>query len=186
MSKKQVLVIHGGDTFETYEDYVNYLKNYNFTEEKFQKMKTKRWKDNLQNDLGIEFDVLKPKMPNDRNAKYVEWKIWLDKILPYLRDEVILIGHSLGGVFLAKYLSENKFPIKISQLHIVAAPFNDEKEYLGSFKLLDKLSNIQNQVNDIYLYYSQDDPYDLFLDLEKYTEALPSAKPEIFENRGHF
>ena len=33
--KKQIVVIHGGDTFETYEQYLNFLKNYEINIEKY-------------------------------------------------------------------------------------------------------------------------------------------------------
>ncbi len=184
--KKQVLIIHGGETFASYDEYMRYLKNYEFTEEGFKKTNTRMWKDKLGDTLGKNFEVIKPLMPNSRNAKYGEWKMWLEKMTPFLNENIVIIGHSLGGVFLAKYLSENKFPLKISQLHIVAAPFDDEKEYLGEFKITKNLSSFQKQVSSIFLYFSKDDPYDLFADLEKYAKALPNAKKVIFEDRGHF
>jgi hypothetical protein len=53
-------------------------------------------------------------MPNPMNARYNEWKILFKKIVLLLDDNVILIGHSLGAIFLVKYLSENKFPKKNS------------------------------------------------------------------------
>src|SRR4051812_10882369 len=106
--KKQVVVIHGGDTFGTYEEYIAFLKDFAIDSlEYFMKM---GWKDTLQESLGGAYQVILPKMPNKINAKYVEWKVWFEKLLPLLNNEIILIGHSLGGTFLAKYLSENKLP----------------------------------------------------------------------------
>ncbi len=195
--KKQVLVIHGGETFLSYEKYLEYLKNYEIDFEKIKK-KQNGWKKHLQEDLGDDFEVIQPQMPSFRNAKYAEWKIWLEKYLPILHNNIILIGHSLGGIFWAKYLSENKFPVKISQLHLVSAPFdnNDKKnsrnrnkceEYdLVDFNFSGGLSNVKNQVKNIFLYHSKDDPIVPFVDLEKYTGALPTAKEMVFEDRGHF
>ena len=133
-------------------------------------------------------------MPCGFNTKYVEWKIWIEKFIPYLNDEVILIGHSLGGIFLAKYLSENKFPVRASQLHLVSAPSenNDdesgetEKYVLGDFSLCKSLEGIANQVDKVFLYHSKDDDIVPFNNLEKYKKELPDAKVEIFEDRGHF
>jgi hypothetical protein len=61
-----------------------------------------------------------PEMPNSKNASYKARKIWFEKLFPYLNDEgIILIGLSLGTIFLLKYLTENTFPKTISQLHLV-------------------------------------------------------------------
>ena len=97
--KKQVIVIHGGDTFDTYKEYINFLENYNLD---FKKLQQKGWKSSLAEDLGKDFEVISPRMPNAMNAKYKEWKIMFEKFFPYLKNNLILIGHSLGGIFFGK------------------------------------------------------------------------------------
>ncbi|MDD5146104.1 MAG: hypothetical protein PHF44_04660, partial [Candidatus Pacebacteria bacterium] len=67
LAKKQIVVIHGGDTFETYEDYLAFLNSYEIN---FEKLKIKRWKETLGEGLGNDFEVVSPKMPNPMNAKY--------------------------------------------------------------------------------------------------------------------
>lgn len=183
--KKQVLAIHGGDTFDTYKDYIVFLKNLKID---FEKFKTKGWKDTLDEKLGKDFEVISPKMPNPMNAKYNEWKIMFNKLLPFLSDNIILIGHSLGGIFLAKYLSENKFPKKIKATFLVSAPYDekDVKDSLGDFKLPKKLDKFQKQGGKIFLYHSEDDKVVPFTDLGKYKNSLLDAKIAIFKNRGHF
>ena len=147
--KKQVVVIHGGSAFDSYEDYFSYLKNYKLD---FEKLKRKGWKENLTRDLGVDFEVITPKMPNSLNAKYIEWKIWFEKLIPFLEKEAVLVGHSLGGTFLAKYLSENKFPKKIPGTFLVAAPFNEDKTgrrtnySLADFRLSKSLNLFEKQI----------------------------------------
>ena len=72
---KQVVVIHGGDSFDTYEQFIDSLKNWDVSLETFLP-RTPDWKANLQSDLGSEYQVLTPSMPNKSNARYEEWKIW--------------------------------------------------------------------------------------------------------------
>ena len=33
MNKKQILFIHGGDTYESYEDYLDFIKNIEISED---------------------------------------------------------------------------------------------------------------------------------------------------------
>ena len=124
-------------------------------------------------------------MPCQDNAKYAEWKIWFERLFPFVEDGTILLGGSLGGIFLAKYLSENKFPKKIKALFLVAAPHSDMEGSI-SFDLKKPLQNVKEQCDNIHLYQSQDDPEVNFAEVEKYQKELPGAKLHIFEDRGHF
>jgi hypothetical protein len=183
--KKQIVVIGGGDTFKTYKEYISFLKKIKFD---FERNRTKRWKENLPESLGKDFDIISLKMPNTANARYKEWKILFNKLLPFLRDNVILLGHSLGGIFLAKYLSENKFPKRIKALLLVSAPYSEKGAdyFLGDFRLPKKLNKLENQVEKIFLYQSKDDPIVPFSDVVEYGKALPEAKVSIFKDRKHF
>lgn len=183
--KTQVVIIHGGDTFETYQEYLSSLKDFQIDLDYINK---KGWKKSLQEKLGDDFAVISPKMPNSGNAKYLEWKIWFEKFFPFLNDEVVLIGHSLGGLFLTKYLSENIFPKKIKATLLVAPPFDSaDSEYtLGDFSLPNELIKFQEQGGKIYFYHSKDDPVVSFVDFNKYKKALSTASFIVFEDREHF
>lgn len=185
--KKQVVFIHGGMVFGTYEDYLEYLRSVAFDPKNY---KQKRWRDSLSEDLGDDFEVFLPIMPSKYNAKYVEWKIWFEKVIPYLRDGVILIGGSLGGLFLAKYLSENTFPVSISKLFLIAPVLDDQglvKEKVSDFTFEhEKLSNLEKQVKDISIYYSTDDEVVPISHSKRYKEFLENSQLHEFKDRGHF
>jgi predicted alpha/beta hydrolase family esterase len=180
---KQIIIIHGGNAFASQEEFLNFLKNQKVSREYF--MSSKRWKNTLHQELGENFEVLAPRMPNEQNAKYAEWKIWFERMLPFVEERAILLGHSLGGIFLAKYLSENKFPKKINALFIIAAPYYEIADK-GGFALGESLAGVAAQCNNIHLYQSQDDPEVPFSEVEKYQKELPGAKMHIFKDRGHF
>lgn len=183
--KKQIILIHGGDTFDTYQEYLTFLKNFKID---FKDNESERWKDSLKKKLGRDFEVIQPRMPNAINAKYLEWKIWFEKHIPFMEKRVVLVGHSLGGIFLVKYLSENKFPKKILGTFLVAAPFDDkDSDYtLADFKLPKDLSRLEKQGGELFFYQSQDDSVVPFKDFGKYKKALPSANFREFKNRDHF
>lgn len=182
--KKQVIVIHGADSFDSPEKFLASLKNCEVSLESFLPKK-EDWKNSLPQELGEEFEVLVPRMPNKQNARYVEWEIWFERMFPYIRDNVILVGHSMGGIFLAKYLSENIFPKIIAGLLLVAPPHN-KTEDIGNFALNGSLENVAKQCGNIHLFFSQDDPIVPFSEMERYQKDLPEAQAHIFADRGHF
>src|SRR3989344_292293 len=182
--KKQVVVIHGGDTFETYEEYLGFLHGYEVDIERYKSDKSD-WKPWLRQRLGGDYEVILPIMPNKTNAQFDEWEIWFEKLASFLHDGVILVGHSLGGTFLTKYLSENQFKKKIKAVFLVGAVYGRDSEgySLVSFTLP---TNLNLQTETIYLYHSKDDSVVPFSALEQYKKALPNAQIRIFEDRGHF
>ena len=185
-NKIQIFIIHGGNTFKNRKDYLHYLKNKKISiEEKVW------WTDDfLKKGLGTNFKIIKPRMPLQDNAKYEEWKILFERHFPQLRNNIILIGNSLGGIFLAKYLSENKFPKKILSTYLICPPFDNtlpEEELSGGFKLKSDLSLIEKNSKNLYLMFSKDDNVVPVSHAEKFREKLKSANIIIFESKnGHF
>lgn len=187
MSKKQVFYIHGGEAYSNYEAYLEDLKTMPVDPFKEQNI---RWTHSLTEKLGEEFEVLSPLMPGKYNAKYEEWKIWFERHFEFIRDEVTLLGWSLGGIFFAKYLSENEAPFKVGRLYMLAAPFNSEEFKdvgCGDFMLEPELvSRLPEKVGQITLLHSKDDfvvPYDHAL---IYKNLMITADLVTFEDKNHF
>jgi len=169
-TKTQILMVHGGMTFKNQKDYLHYLKTRRVSLEK----KVSWGGDYIDKALGKNFEIIKPRMPLQDNAKYEDWKIYFERFIPLLRDNVILEGGSLGGIFLAKYLSENKFPKKILSTYLVCPPFDDtcfEEDLVGGFKLKSDLSLLEKQSKNLYLLFSKDD------------DSVPVAHAEKYRNK---
>jgi hypothetical protein len=186
MNKKQIFIIHGGKTFSKRKDYLENLKEKHVSLEK-----RERWREEyLDQELGSKFQIIRPRMPCKKNAHYEEWKIYFERFISLLRDDIIFIGYSLGGVFLAKYLSENKFPKKIKGLYLVAAPFDDsieEEELCNGFELRDNLSLIEENCSNIKLFFSEDDNIVPISHAQKYKDKISKAEIIICKNKnGHF
>ena len=183
--KPQIFVIHGGNAFNSYEEYIDYLREKTVS---LDKLSYHDWKHGLAGVLGEGYEVILPQMPNASNARYLEWKIYFEKFIPLLHDGVVLVGHSLGGIFLVKYLSEEKFPKEISGVFLVAAPFNTATEHpLADFNITTPdLRGLGEQAEKIFLYHSHDDEVVPFSNFERYVALLPRATQRIFADRGHF
>lgn len=106
-----------------------------------------------------------------------------------ISNETILVGHSCGGGFLLRFLSEHKDlnPKKL----ILVAPWIDPEKYL---KELNKNSDffdfeidpsLANRT-EIHLMYSEDDEKYILDSVEKIKEKLPDINLHEFSDKGHF
>ena len=182
----QLVIITGGMTFKNKKDYLKFLKiRPILIKEK------KRWTDDyLNKKLGKKLEIIKPRMPLQENAKYKEWKIHFERYFPKLKENIILIGSSLGGIFLAKYLSENKFPKNILSSYLICPPYDDTlpgEDLVGGFKLKQDLSLIEKNTNKLTLMFSKDDDIVPFSHADKFRRKLKNAKIIIYKSKnGHF
>jgi len=184
--KTQIFYIHGGETFKNKKDYLDFLKNRNVSIEK-----KITWHDKyLDKKLGDSFHIIRPRMPFQDNAKYNEWVIHFARYFPKLKNNLVLIGQSLGGIFLAKYLSENRFPKKILSTYLVCPPFDDTlpgEDLVGGFKLKSDLSLLEKNSKKLTLLFSKNDNVVPVSQAKKYAAKLKDANIIIYKHiKGHF
>jgi len=187
MQKKiKLVMIHGGKTFNDYKSYIRYL-----TEKKISLNKVPYWYDDyLDEKLGRKFEIIRLSLPARENAKYSEWKIIFEKYAQFFDSSTIIIGNSLGGTFLAKYLSENSLPVKIYSIFLVASPFDDtciNETLAKDFKLKPSLKLVESNSRNQYLVFSADDDIVPVSHATKYKEKLPHAVVNVYNGKnGHF
>ena len=180
---KQVLIIHGGDSFSSYDAYLSSLRSREINYDRLRPQK--KWRTWVAEQLP-DTDVLLPTFPNGFNAVYDEWVIYFEKLLPLLGDDVRLVGHSLGAMFLTKYLHEHTLGEKVRQLILIAGQYGERQgDDMGSF-LVRSAAGLEKSADEIHLFYSEDDPIINYASLEGYRKDLPSAIVHNFTNRQHF
>lgn len=184
---KQIIIIGWWSCFDTKEAFNKVLETRNY--DPF--VDNKKRKNRIEEKLIKTHQTFIPEMPCKQNADYNAWKIWFEKIFPFLnKKDTILIWHSLWGTFIIKWLTENQFPQRIKQIHLVSPAFNNkdfDEENIWNFLFNpDSLSNIESQCEQIFLYHSKDDDIVPFSHSEKYKKQLPNAKLITFKNRWHF
>lgn len=186
-NKKQIVFIHGGDSYASKEDFYQYLrtKKYEPHPEPYQ-----RWRDDVQKKVeAVGHEWLFMEMPNKHNADYEAWKIWFEKVVPFITEktETHVVGYSLGACFLLRYLSENKTPFIIDALHLVSLCLPQDGENLGSFGVDNKnLPKIAESAAKILLYHSTDDPICPYAHSQLVEKTLSNATLHTFTDRGHF
>jgi len=188
--KKQVFFIHGGDAFSKHSDFLQYLHTKPLRNVP-NSQASEHWTRTLAEDLGEEYEVFMPSMPNKQNAQYEEWCIWFQRHQPYLRDGVVLVGWSLGGMFLAKYLAEHELPFIPAKVMLLAAPCktctgvagNDCGTFQFNLVCLEKLAE---STISMEIWHSEDDFVVPFTAAKEYIQALPKAKAVYFKDKNHF
>lgn len=186
MSEKvHIVFIGGGDSFSTDEEFYDALRSWSYNPYKPER---KRWRDALALALVSTHELIVPVMPNKQNADYTAWSIWFEKIIPYLKDGDILMGHSLGGGFLLRYLTENRLPVQMSQLHLVSpVVVGGESAALREFSIDPPLwSGFQSSIDDVHVWHSTDDAFVPIAESLVFKEIYPTAELHTFTDRGHF
>lgn len=186
MKKIDVLIIGGGMTFKSHTDYINYLHSRTVS------LGARRhWTGRyLSEALGESYEVTIPRMPLQDNAQYLDWKIHFEKYLALVSENFILIGISLGGTFLAKYLSENVLKLKALSVLLVCPPYDDtlnHEDLVGGFTLSEDLHLLQDNTRNLRLFFSEDDDVVPADHARKYAQKLPLANIDIYKSKnGHF
>ena len=89
-----------------------------------------------------------------------------------------------------KYLSENKTPVSIKGLFLLAAPFQNEDfggEDGGDFAFnSENLNTLAAHVGSIHILHSEDDPVVPYAHARMYKKALPQAELHTFTDKNHF
>ncbi|GIO98617.1 alpha/beta hydrolase [Paenibacillus lautus] len=139
----------------------------------------------LQDQLGKAYHVLSPGMPD---PDYVLWKAQIANEINALNGEVLLVGHSLGGSVLLKYLSEEDCQLTISGLFLIAAPYwgKDDDWQSEDFRLPDSFATILPRISSLYLYHSRHDPVVPFAHAQHYAKQLPQAVTRAYEGDDHY
>lgn len=102
--KKTILIIHGAG-----------VRAYRIMHEK--------WVPYLQKSLDSSYKIICPRMPNPQFPQYASWRKVLNRTLHDIEGPLILIGHSLGGTVLLKYLTEEMVENPIKGLYLIASPY---------------------------------------------------------------
>ena len=140
----------------------------------------------LRDLLGADYNVIYPPMPNPGAPHYEAWKAKIAQQLDGLKGDVILVGHSLGGSLLLKYVAEEKIDQRIAGLFLIAAPFWDAADPgVAEYALKDGFEAKLMHIPHIAFYHSRDDEWVPFAHLAMYAEKLSQAKIHEFNDRGH-
>jgi predicted alpha/beta hydrolase family esterase len=79
--------------------------------------------ESLGKELGPDYEIRYPRMPDEDNPKFALWKTALRKELDRLDDEAVLVGHSIGATILVHSLAEQPPERPPVGIFLVSMPF---------------------------------------------------------------
>jgi predicted alpha/beta hydrolase family esterase len=140
----------------------------------------------LRDTLGTDYNVLYPKMPEEESSGYEPWKAQISKELAMLDGEVILVGHSVGGSMLLKYLSEESVEPPLAGIFLIATPYWGSGGWqLDAFTVDEGRAAALLKALPVFFYHSRDDDVVPFAHLAMHAEKFPHATIREFDRRGH-
>jgi predicted alpha/beta hydrolase family esterase len=140
----------------------------------------------LREGLGVGVTLLAPRMPSPDNPTYASWKKALDALIPTLPDEVVLVGHSLGGSVLLKYLSEEAFTPRIAGMVLIAMPYWGVQDWdVSEYMLREDFPTGLPAIRPLYLYQSDNDDVVSPDHVKYYATLLPTATVRTPAGMGH-
>ena len=130
--------------------------------------------------------VVVPQMPiGVGKQNFDSWSAEFDKL--EIDEDTTIIAHSIGSIFVCKYLITNK--IKVKKLVFVCG-FNNylgidaDYDAVNGPMFIDNLEDIKKYCNDIVCFYSDDDPYVAY-DAEKAFADTIATRQICLKGAGH-
>jgi predicted alpha/beta hydrolase family esterase len=139
----------------------------------------------LRQQLGRDYHVLAPDMPDPDHPRYRPWRDQIEQELGKLDADALLIGHSLGGSMLLKYLAEGTYQRPIAGLFLVAVPYWGKQDWEREYAVPDDFAARLPPIRHLFLYHSRFDENAPFASLKRYQEQLPQATVRVLDGKEH-
>ena len=169
---KNAIIIHGmPDKEEYYSDKYPSASNF-------------QWLPWLQKQLLMrDIFAVTPEMPRPYEPEYKTWKREFER--HEVTSETVLVGHSCGGGFLVRWLSEHP-DVKTGKVFLVAPWINPDKNLKTGFFDFTIDPSLGSRTDGIVLYVSNDDDADIQESVKILEESISDISIRKFIDRGHF
>jgi predicted alpha/beta hydrolase family esterase len=140
----------------------------------------------LRRQLGPEYDVRYPRMPNEADPTMASWRPVLERELSSLPPGAVVVGHSVGGTLLIHVLADWASTTALDAIVLLAAPFIGDggwaSDEIGSGA--DLAARLPIAV-PVLLYHGEDDTIVPVEHVERYAAAIPRARVRRLVGRDH-
>jgi predicted alpha/beta hydrolase family esterase len=166
--RHQLLFIQGGGAKGTHDEWDNKLV------------------ESLGRELGPDYEIRYPLMPNEADPNYARWESALRSELAMLRDGAILVGHSVGATILINALGEEPPGLRLRGIFLIAAPFIGKDGWPSED--IEPMSGLGVRLPErvpVYLYHGSEDETVPFEHVGLYARAIPQAVVRRLASRNH-
>lgn len=142
--------------------------------------------ESLRRELGPDYDVRYPVMPNEADPQFAAWKVALEREIAALHAGAIIVGHSVGGTILVNVLAEGAPAVELGAIVLVAAPFVGQ----GGWKSddIEPPSDLAARLPagvPVFLYHGDKDTTAPVSHVALYAAAIPHAQVRRLADRDH-
>lgn len=123
-----------------------------------------------------------PELPEPYEPVYEDWKKVFEKF--YINEDTILIGHSCGGGFLVRWLSENK--VRVGKVVLVAPWLDPDHKLHTDFFNFELDTDVPQRADEIVIFVSNDDDADIQTSVETLEKKWSGVRIVKLEGKGHF
>jgi predicted alpha/beta hydrolase family esterase len=144
-----------------------------------------RLAESLRRELGADYEVRYPAMPNEADPDDQAWGDVIARELADMGESAIVVGHSAGAVTLSTFLAGRDFDRPIAGVFLIAAPFFGE----GGWHVegFDQPKDLGKRFPDapVFLYHGSQDATAPYAHVDLYKQAIPQAHVRRLEGRDH-
>lgn len=169
---KNAIILHGtSDKEEYYSDKYPSASNFH-------------WLPWLQKQLLIkDIHAVTPEMPHGYAPDYDVWKKEFERY--EITPETILVGHSCGGGFIVRYLSENK-DMTVGNVILVAPWLDPDKVKQNDFFEFKIDKDLATRTKNITIFHSDNDMDSVQRSVQMIRHEIENIDYREFHNKGHF
>lgn len=140
----------------------------------------------LERALGGRVTFHAPPMPSPEAPSARAWDATLADLIMPLSGTLVLVGHSLGGSTILKYLAERPLPPALAGVIAIAAPYWSAPDWaVDEYALPEGCGPKLAEIPRLILYHSRDDEVVEAAHVHLYAAALPGAETREVDGRGH-
>lgn len=169
---KNAIILHGSTDKEEYYAV------------KHPSMSNSHWIPWLQKRLLVEhIPTATPEIPECYRLDYAVWKREFERF--DITEETILVGHSCGGGFIVRWLSENK-DTKVDKVVLVAPWIDPDKREGKVFFDFTMDAELVSRTKGVTIFASDNDMQSVQESVKQITEGVRDVSTITFHNHGHF
>lgn len=169
---KNAVIVHGKPGKEEYYD------------PKFPSASNYHWIPWLQKQLLInEIAAYTPEMPHSYSPNYTIWTKEFERF--EINQDTCLVGHSCGGGFLIRWLSEHK-DVVVDKVVLVAPWLDPDRKVTTDFFEFEIDPHLSSRTKSLTIFHSDNDGKPIQKTVQILKDTVVSYKFKEFHNYGHF